>query len=122
MCKLVCESVPRAVASVASIIGSLRKTRSLPLAVLIHISTGVFRKRAWATIFLASSLLSVFTQAAADQAPSDKPNLRTIELWPNGAPGATGARDEDKPAVIPFLPAEGQHTGAAVLICPGGAF
>ena len=27
-----------------------------------------------------------------------------ILLWPNGAPGATGNSDEDKPAIIPFVP------------------
>ncbi len=45
-----------------------------------------------------------------------------ILLWPNGAPGATGASDEDKPAIIPVLPDEAKNTGAAVLICPGGGF
>ena len=76
------------------------------------------------TVF-ASILLVVVTSAAANvaaAAAADKPNFRAIELWPNGAPGATGTSDEDKPAIIPFVPAEGKHTGAAVLICPGGAF
>ncbi|MGH9803411.1 MAG: alpha/beta hydrolase, partial [Blastocatellia bacterium] len=43
-------------------------------------------------------------------------------LWPNGVPGATGTSDEDKPAIIPVLPAESKNTGAAILICPGGGF
>ncbi len=71
----------------------------------------------------ASLILFATISAAAQPAPSiDKPNFRTIELWPNGAPGATGTTDEDKPAIIPFVPVEGKHNGAAVLICPGGAF
>ena len=45
-----------------------------------------------------------------------------IELWPNGAPGATGNTDEDKPAILPFLPYAKDNTGAAILICPGGGF
>ncbi|MEP7274236.1 MAG: alpha/beta hydrolase, partial [Acidobacteriota bacterium] len=45
-----------------------------------------------------------------------------IELWPNGAPGATGNSDEDRPAIIPVLPTASNSTGAAVLICPGGGF
>jgi alpha/beta hydrolase fold len=61
--------------------------------------------------------LSVLTAAAADQ-----PNFRAIELWPNGAPGATGATDEDKPAIIPFVPEAANSTGAAILVCPGGGF
>jgi acetyl esterase/lipase len=73
----------------------------------------------------ASVWLIAVISAAAHASPvptTDKPNFRAIELWPDGAPGATGTSDEDKPAIIPFLPAEGKQTGAAVLICPGGAF
>jgi hypothetical protein len=45
-----------------------------------------------------------------------------ILLWPNGAPGASGISDEDKPAVIPFIPEPGKRNGAAVLVVPGGGF
>lgn len=45
-----------------------------------------------------------------------------ILLWPNGAPGATGASDEDKPAIIPFIPEPSKRNGAAVLVVPGGGF
>lgn len=45
-----------------------------------------------------------------------------ILLWPNGAPGATGVNDEDKPAVIPFVPETSKSNGAAVLVVPGGGF
>src|SRR3954447_21782598 len=45
-----------------------------------------------------------------------------ILLWPNGAPGATGVSDEDKPAVIPFVPDASKRNGAAVLVVPGGGF
>src|SRR5688572_23724877 len=45
-----------------------------------------------------------------------------ILLWPNGAPGATGTSDEDKPAIIPFIPESGKRNGAAVLVVPGGGF
>jgi hypothetical protein len=45
-----------------------------------------------------------------------------ILLWPNGAPGATGVSDEDKPAVIPFIPEASKRNGAAVLVVPGGGF
>lgn len=45
-----------------------------------------------------------------------------ILLWPNGAPGATGTSDEDKPAVIPFIPEASKRNGAAVLVVPGGGF
>ena len=45
-----------------------------------------------------------------------------ILLWPAGAPGATGTSDEDKPAVIPFIPEASKRNGAAVLVVPGGGF
>ncbi|WP_100609988.1 alpha/beta hydrolase [Confluentibacter lentus] len=61
-------------------------------------------------LFLIS--LSVFAQEL------EKPML----LWPNGAPGATGTSDEDKPAVIPFIPDADKHNGAAILVVPGGGF
>src|SRR4051812_16619705 len=47
---------------------------------------------------------------------------RPVELWTNGAPGATGDSDEDKPAVYAYLPPPERNTGAAVLVCPGGGF
>lgn len=83
--------------------------------------------RAFRVLISASSAFSLVLFASvcvyAAQAPApDKPAFKTIELWPNGAPGATGSTDEDRPAVIPFIPAEGNDTGAAVLICPGGGF
>jgi predicted esterase len=55
-------------------------------------------------------------------APSEESSPRYIELWPKGAPGATGTSDEDKPAIMPYLPAAEKNTGAAILICPGGGF
>ncbi|HKX31945.1 MAG TPA: alpha/beta hydrolase [Blastocatellia bacterium] len=76
--------------------------------------TNLYRTIISATLWLA---LSALTAVAAD-----KPALRTIELWPNGAPGATGATDEDKPAITPIIPDAAAATGAAILVCPGGGF
>lgn len=45
-----------------------------------------------------------------------------ILLWPAGAPNATGVSDEDKPAVIPFIPETSKRNAAAVLVVPGGGF
>ncbi|MBK9677381.1 MAG: hypothetical protein IPO69_00480 [Saprospiraceae bacterium] len=42
-----------------------------------------------------------------------------ILLWPSGAPDATGDSDEDKPALIPFIPEANVRNGAAVLVIPG---
>src|SRR5690349_7194481 len=62
-------------------------------------------------------LLLLLTQyLQAQQLPSP------ILLWPDGAPGATGNTDEDKPAITPFVPEAGKRNGAAVLVVPGGGF
>jgi predicted esterase len=45
-----------------------------------------------------------------------------ILLWPEGPPGASGQSDEDKPAVIPFVPDAAKRNGCAVLVVPGGGF
>ena len=41
-------------------------------------------------------------------------------LWPNGAPGALGTADEDKPSITPYLAKS--PNGTAVIICPGGGY
>jgi acetyl esterase/lipase len=43
-------------------------------------------------------------------------------LWPDGAPGALGAADDDKPSLTPHIVAPGRGTGTAVIVCPGGSY
>jgi len=43
-------------------------------------------------------------------------------LWPNGAPGAKGEADKDKPHLLIYpAPAE-KNSGAVVVVCPGGGY
>jgi acetyl esterase/lipase len=42
-------------------------------------------------------------------------------LWPEGAPGALGVADEDKPSITVYLPAA-NPTRTAVVIAPGGGY
>lgn len=53
-------------------------------------------------------------------APVDNPRIEL--LWPNGAPGALGTDDVDKPALTVYLPAGPQATGAGIVVCPGGSY
>jgi acetyl esterase/lipase len=46
----------------------------------------------------------------------------TLLLWPNGAPGALGDQDVDKPSLTIFLPTRNQATGTGVIVCPGGSY
>ncbi|HEX6226918.1 MAG TPA: alpha/beta hydrolase, partial [Chryseolinea sp.] len=64
-----------------------------------------------------SMALFAFAQASLAQKIADP-----IILWPEGAPGATGTSDEDKPAIIPFVPEESKRNGLAMLVVPGGGF
>ena len=43
-------------------------------------------------------------------------------LWPEGAPGAAGSTDEDKPSISVYLPPADKATGTGVVVCPGGGY
>jgi acetyl esterase/lipase len=43
-------------------------------------------------------------------------------LWANGAPGALGDTDADKPTLTPYLAPTGRGVGTAVIVCPGGGY
>ena len=45
-----------------------------------------------------------------------------VPLWPDGAPGAVGNEDQDRPDLRIYLPEKAVATGAGVVICPGGAY
>jgi acetyl esterase/lipase len=80
--------------------------------------------------YLLTALLSCSTSgfAAAQQTP--------IKLWPKGAPGTEGKITPEtvrlnpdgehiisniqEPSLLPYLPAAGTATGAAVVVAPGG--
>jgi acetyl esterase/lipase len=45
-----------------------------------------------------------------------------VLLWPDGAPGAMGQEDIDKPAIRIYRPDASIDTGAAIVVCPGGGY
>lgn len=47
---------------------------------------------------------------------------KTELLWPDGAPGAVGAEDADKPSLTVYLPPADKANGCAVVVCPGGGY
>jgi acetyl esterase/lipase len=55
---------------------------------------------------------------------ADKPYVppTPVLLWPDGAPGATGNSEEDKPAISVYLPDADKNTSCAIVVCPGGGF
>jgi acetyl esterase/lipase len=60
--------------------------------------------------------LSLMLTAAKDDGP------KVELLWPDGAPGAKGTEDVDKPTLTIWLPPADKANGAAVVICPGGGY
>lgn len=45
-----------------------------------------------------------------------------ILLWTDGAPGALGTEDADKPAVFVYTAPEESRNGCCVVVCPGGGY
>jgi acetyl esterase/lipase len=46
----------------------------------------------------------------------------TILLWPDGAPGALGAADEDKPTLTLYPATGAEKVPTGVIVCPGGGY
>ena len=66
------------------------------------------------------SVLAVSFGAFADVLPAVGPD--PILLWPDGAPGALGEEDADRPEIRIYQPEGVPKTGTAVVICPGGGY
>src|SRR5436190_20494790 len=49
-------------------------------------------------------------------------STNSFPLWPEAAPGSLGTSEKDMPTLTAFLPAPEKATGAAMVICPGGAY
>ena len=60
--------------------------------------------------------------AAQTPAPPILQEPKTILLWPNGAPGAQGDEDADKPAITVYMPPNTSGRMPAVIIAPGGSY
>jgi acetyl esterase/lipase len=65
-------------------------------------------------LFLAAVALFAVAACSLGQSP--------ILLWPDGAPGALGVEDKDKPSLTPYLPEPEKASGAALVVCPGGGY
>jgi acetyl esterase/lipase len=70
------------------------------------------------TSLAAAALLAIWLTSATARAQGPDP----LPLWPQGAPGATGSEDADKPTLRAYLPEAENATGAAIVICPGGGY
>jgi acetyl esterase/lipase len=69
---------------------------------------------------LAFCAITVFACSAVRAADAVSPE--PILLYPDGAPGAMGNDDKDKPSIRMYAPEEGKRTGTAIVVCPGGGY
>lgn len=53
---------------------------------------------------------------------SDLDPDRLLLLWPEGAPGAVGDEEADRPLISLHLPDPEKANGTAVIVCPGGGY
>ena len=76
--------------------------------------------RSFRIILVFVIILITFTVTASNANAAGP--YKVEPLWADGAPGAKGSEDGDKPALTIYLPAKEKATGAAVVICPGGGY
>jgi acetyl esterase/lipase len=69
----------------------------------------------------APLLCRVFKEMVDEPSRPAEARHDVILLWPEGAPGALGKEDRDKPSLTVYLPAD-KANGAAVVVCPGGGY
>jgi acetyl esterase/lipase len=62
-------------------------------------------------------ILSIAASVASAQAPSPA----TVLLWPNGAPGAQGNSDADKPSLT-IYPVSQNNVKTGIIVFPGGGY
>ena len=73
-------------------------------------------------LFLACASLLAHAQAAPQAAPDTTlPHGEIQYLWPDGAPGAVGNEEQDKPHLEIFS-GFGPSPHTAVIVCPGGGY
>jgi acetyl esterase/lipase len=76
----------------------------------------------WSLVALCFFLMTPALKAPAQTSAEILKDLpQPIFLWANGAPGALGDAEADKPRLYPFIPQK-KTTTAAVLVIPGGGY
>ncbi len=67
------------------------------------------------TILIHSAVIFSAVAVAAD-------NFDSVYLWPDGAPGAVGEGEQDKPRLTIHPAPEASATGATIVVFPGGGY
>src|SRR5687767_5371793 len=72
--------------------------------------------------FMIAKLILTAAIALSTVSYSLAQDPQPLLLWPQGAPGALGETDADRPSITPWLAPKETATGAAVVVCPGGGY
>jgi acetyl esterase/lipase len=67
-------------------------------------------------------MLALILPLAAALAQPQPAQHKVELLWPNGAPGAVGTTDADKPSLTLYPAPEASATKTGVIVCPGGGY
>jgi acetyl esterase/lipase len=70
-------------------------------------------------LFLAAA---IFWSAAAAPGQRQEAEPEVVVLWPDGAPGALGNEDIDRPTLTLYPAAGDRSTATGVVVCPGGGY
>lgn len=54
--------------------------------------------------------------------PAQTASPQTVLLWPDGAPGAQGQTDADRPSLTLYPATGGSKVSTGVVVCPGGGY
>jgi acetyl esterase/lipase len=75
-------------------------------------------------LILSAMFLNNLGPMSRVSAAEDDPlaGRETVEIWPDGAPGAVGDEAADRPTLTLFLPDPQPEKCAAVVVCPGGGY
>jgi acetyl esterase/lipase len=77
-------------------------------------------KKGLQAVLLASLAYFAAAGSLLGQRPAQEPEA--IVLWSQGAPGAVGSEDLDRPTITPYLPPADSSVGTGVIVCPGGGY
>lgn len=76
----------------------------------------------WRRALLLMCALSLGGVEVAGVSAAEAVTPEPILLFPDGAPGAQGTEDADKPAIRIYPAPDDKRTGAAIVVCPGGGY
>lgn len=67
-------------------------------------------------------VLAVLPIGQTAAAPPPAVTHPVVLLWPDGAPGAVGDKDVDRPSLTLYLAPDDRATSTGVVVCPGGGY